>query len=441
MIDRPLDATHDPDRRSWVASANLPGADFPVQNLPLGAFRPGPDEPGRLGVAIGDQVLDLPAALEASCLRLPGELSDALMRPSLNALMGLSAERRRVLRRAVAELLIAGSRLARDQATQARVLRRATDIKMLLPVEIGDYSDFYASIHHATRVGSMFRPEQPLLPNYKWVPIGYHGRASSVVVSGAPVLRPQGQARAGDATAPSFGPTRQLDYELEIGAWIAGGNPLGSPIPITEAEDHLFGVSLLNDWSARDLQSWEYQPLGPFLAKNFATTVSPWVVTLEALTPFRVAAAQRPDGDPAPLPYLDGVENRDRGGISLTLEVTLRSAAMLARGLEPMRLSLSNFRHMYWTLAQLVTHHASNGCNLRPGDLIGSGTVSGPEPTEAGCLLELTWRGQRPLTLPSGEQRTFLEAGDQLTLRGWGEAPGRTRIGLGECQGTVMDRR
>jgi fumarylacetoacetase len=440
VTDRPLDATQDPSRRSWVASANLPEADFPVQNLPLGAFRRSSADSGRLGVAIGDQVLDLSAAVEAGCLKLSGDLADALMRPRLNALLGLPVDQRRELRPALADLLVAGSRLAGDRKTQARVLCAAAEVDMLLPVEIGDYTDFYASIHHATNVGSMFRPDQPLLPNYKWVPIGYHGRASSVVVSGTPVLRPQGQIRPPEAVAPRFGPTRQLDYELELGAWIAGGNPLGTPIPIAAAEGHLFGVSLLNDWSARDLQSWEYQPLGPFLAKNFATTVSPWVVTLEALAPFRVPAASRPEGDPAPLPHLDSGANRNAGGLSLVLEVTLQSAAMRDRQLVPMRLSRTDFRTMYWTLAQLVTHHASNGCNLRPGDLLGSGTVSGPGPTERGCLLELTWRGQQPLTLPSGEQRTFLEAGDCLVLRGWGEAPGRPRIGLGECRGTVVDR-
>jgi fumarylacetoacetase len=309
---------------------------------------------------------------------------------------------------------------------------------MVLPVEVGDYTDFYASVFHASNVGSMFRPDNPLLPNYKWVPIGYHGRASSVVASGTPIRRPRGQSKAPDAAAPSFGPSRQMDYELELGAWIAGHNPLGQPVPIAAAHERLFGVSLLNDWSARDIQSWEYAPLGPFLAKNFATSVSPWIVTMEALAPFRVPAFVRPEGDPAPLAYLDDAADRAQGGYAITLEVALQTTRMREAGQPPARLSRGDFRQMYWTLAQLVAHHASSGCNLRPGDLLGSGTISGPTREERGCLLELSWRGKEPLTLPSGESRTFLEDGDEVVMTGWCERAGAVRIGLGECRGRLL---
>jgi fumarylacetoacetase len=313
-------------------------------------------------------------------------------------------------------------------------MREAT---MRVPADVGDYSDFYASVFHATNVGSMFRPDNPLLPNYKWVPIGYHGRASSVIAGGSPVRRPSGQPKAPSADRPAFGPSRQLDYELEVGAWIGGENRLGEPVPLSEAERRIFGVTLLNDWSARDLQSWEYQPLGPFLAKSFATSVSPWVVTLEALAPFRVPAFTRPAGDPDPMPYLDDPGDRAAGGLSITLEVALLTARMREEGRKPARLSRTNFRQMYWTFAQMLTHHASNGCNLRPGDLIGSGTVSGPTKEERGCLLELSWRGTDPVALPDGEFRTFLEQGDEVVMTGWCEAEGAVRIGLGECRGVV----
>ena len=312
---------------------------------------------------------------------------------------------------------------------------------MLLPADIGDYTDFYASLFHARNVGSMFRPDNPLLPNYKWVPIGYHGRASSVVPSPTAVRRPHGQIRPAEAPAPFYGPTRQLDYELELGAWIAEGNSLGTPISMEEAERHLFGVSLLNDWSARDVQAWEYQPLGPFLAKNFATTVSPWVVTMEALAPFRVPPEERGADDPAPLPYLDSEWNRQKGGVRITLDVAIQSRRMRDQAVPPARVSRSSFEGMYWTLAQMVVHHASNGCNLRPGDLIGSGTVSGPAKEERGCLLELSWRGTEPLTLPGGETRTFLEDGDEVVITGHAERPGAVRIGLGECRGTILAAR
>jgi fumarylacetoacetase len=437
MSESLLDATHDPARRSWLASANAAGCDFPVQNLPLGAFRASGSDRPRIGVAIGDRLLDLVAALEVGCLDLPERVAGACHLSRLNGLMAQPLEGRRTLRTALSALLMEGSRLAGDRAIHERVFRSLHEVQLVLPADIGDYTDFYASVFHATNVGSMFRPDNPLLPNYKWVPIGYHGRASSVVPSGTAIRRPVGQSKAPEAAEPAFGPSRQLDYELELGGWIAEGNGLGSRIELADAERHLFGVSLLNDWSARDVQAWEYQPLGPFLAKNFATSVGPWVVTMEALAPFRVPAFRRPPGDPAPLPYLDAAADRERGGIAITLEVWLSSARMREQGLTPARLSRTDFRWMYWTLAQLVTHHASGGCNLRPGDLLGSGTVSGPETEERGSLLELCWRGKEPLSLPSGETRTFLEDGDEVVLSGFCERAGAVRIGLGECRGVI----
>jgi fumarylacetoacetase len=307
----------------------------------------------------------------------------------------------------------------------------------VLPARVGDYTDFYASIHHATNVGSMFRPDNALLPNYKYVPIGYHGRASSLVASGSAVRRPKGQTRDDAAASPVFGPTKRLDYELEVGAFIGPGNSLGASIPLAEAEQHVAGLCLVNDWSARDIQAWEYQPLGPFLAKNFATTVSPWIVTMAALAPFRTPAATRAPDDPAPLPYLHDDANQQSGGIAITLEVLLTSSRMRANGVAPMRVSRGDFAGMYWTLAQLVTHHASNGCNLQPGDLLASGTVSGSTPESRGCLLERTWRGTEPLSLPTGETRRFLEDDDEVILRGWCERDGFRRIGFGECRGTI----
>jgi fumarylacetoacetase len=284
----------------------------------------------------------------------------------------------------------------------------------------------------------MMRPDNPLLPNYKYVPIGYHGRSSSILVSGAPVRRPWGQTRPEGVDSPLFGPSKRLDYELEVGAYVGVGNDLGSPVPLDAADAHLFGLCLLNDWSARDMQAWEYQPLGPFLAKSFATSVSPWVVTMEALAPFRVAPFARPDGDPAPLPYLDSEAHRVAGGTAVVLEVALSSQRMRDEGLAAVRLTRSNLSQMYWTFGQMAAHHASNGCNLRPGDLLGSGTVSGPDKDARGCLLELTWRGSEPLTLPTGERRAFLEDGDEVTLRGWCERDGTARIGFGECRGVVL---
>jgi fumarylacetoacetase len=432
-----LDETHDVARRSWVASAQEPGGDFPIQNLPFAVFQRGPAAAPRIGVAIGDQVLDLRAAVDGGLLEGANGTFTACREATLNALMNLGVPARRALRRAIGRLLDEQHPAARDPALQARLLVPRGDVSLLLPATIGDYTDFYASLDHAANVGALFRPDQPLLPNYKWVPIGYHGRASSVVASGTPVRRPAGQTRASDGTPPAFGLTRQLDYELELGLWVAQGNALGAPVAMAEAEARLFGASLLNDWSARDIQAWEYQPLGPFLAKDFATTVSPWVVTLEALAPYRAPAAPRPAGDPEPLSHLDAPANRAWGGMAVTLEVAIGSARMREQGLAPVRVSRTSFARMYWTPAQLLAHHTSNGCNLRPGDLLGSGTVSGPEAVERGCLLERTARGREPLTLPSGETRGFLEDGDEIVMTGFCERPGFARIGLGECRGAV----
>ncbi len=435
-----MDPTHDPTRTSWVESANRAG-DFPLQNLPFGVFRArGEDEPGRVGIAIGDMVLDLTACHDEGWFSgLAERASAACAAPALNPLMRLGAECRAELRRQVSALLGADSPAYRSNRRLGdRILVAQSDAELLLPAAIGDYTDFYASVHHATNVGSMFRPDNPLLPNYKWVPIGYHGRASSILPSGAPVRRPSGQSRTPEAEAPSFGPSRSLDYEMELGLFVGPGNPLGEPVPIERAEEQIFGFCLVNDWSARDLQAWEYQPLGPFLAKNFATTISPWVVTPEALEPFRSPAFARPPGDPAPLPYLHSRRNAEAGALAVTVEVHLVTARMRELGMEPMRLSRASAADLYWTPAQLVAHHTSNGCDLRPGDLLASGTISGPAKESRGCLLELTWRGAEPLALPSGESRKFLEDGDEVIMRGYCEREGVARIGFGECRGVVV---
>jgi fumarylacetoacetase len=408
-----IDTTHDPKRKSWVESANQSGCDFPIQNLPFGRFRRAGAADGawRIGVAIGDQVLDLRASGLA-------ETDD------MNVLMAALPADRLALRTQLSEGLSEGS--AQQAAWQFTV-----------PCRVGDYTDFYTGIHHATTIGKLFRPDQPLMPNYKWIPIGYHGRASSIVVSGQTFKRPHGQTKAPDAAEPSFGPSKRLDYELELGFYVGQGNALGEPVGIDEAEAHLFGVGLFNDWSARDLQAWEYQPLGPFLAKNFASTVSPWIVTMEALAPFR-APFTRPEGDPQPLPYLDGAANKENGQLDITLEVYLHTAKMREAGTAPHRLTKGRtVEAAYWTAAQLLAHHTVNGCNLQPGDLLGSGTLSGPTPDAAGSLMELTLGGKQPIELPNGEKRTFLEDGDTLILRGWCERDGAVRIGLGEASGTV----
>jgi fumarylacetoacetase len=405
-----IDATHDPVLQSWVESANRPDSDFPIQNLPYATFARKGHEHTRLGIAIGEMVLDVGAAFQI---------------PSMEALMALPQSLRVDLRRRASALL------SKFSMGAERFLTPLADVDLLLPCNIPDYTDFYASIHHATNVGSLFRPDNPLLPNYKWIPIAYHGRASSVVVSGTPVCRPRGQIVPKPGSPPVYEPCHFLDYELELGAFLGPGNMLGEPIPIAQSEGQIVGVCLLNDWSARDIQAWESQPLGPFLSKNFATSIAPWVVTLEALEPFRCPDPARPAGDPVPLPYLAPTGDT---AFRVTLEVWLRSARMQ----EAVRVSQSDFSAMYWTLAQMVAHHTSNGCPLRPGDLIGSGTVSGPEQHNRGCLLEMTRRGSEPITLPTGEERRFLEDGDEVILRGWCDAPGFRRIGLGECRGTIL---
>jgi fumarylacetoacetase len=427
------DDTHDPSLRSWVESANG-DTDYPIQNLPFGVFAPADGTAPRVGVAIGEMVLDVGQAVRGG--HVGGAAAQACMGPTLNGLLALGARPWRELRRALSVLLRADSPLA--AADRGRLLVRQADVRMLLPVAIGDYTDFYASVHHATNVGRMFRPDNPLLPNYKYVPIGYHGRASSIVASGSSVRRPNGQRKAPDADAPAFGPSRSLDYECEVGAFVGPGNALGEPLPLASVGERLFGLCLVNDWSARDVQTWEYQPLGPFLSKSFATTVSPWIVTADALAPFRIPAMRRPEGDPAPLPYLSDDDDAGRGGVDIALEVLLRTAAMRERALDPVRVSRARFADMYWTLGQMLAHHASNGCNLRPGDLIASGTVSGAEPDARGCLLELTHRGATPLELPGGEKRAFLEDGDEVIIRGRCSREGFASIGFGECRGTIL---
>ena len=417
--------------KSWVESANAPETDFPLENLPFGAFHHAHST--RIGIAIGDKVLDLRACATDGLLKPIGsEMVDACKANVLNPLMSLGLRAVSAVRREVTVLLT-------DTQLRSRVEPRlipAREVEMQLPAHIGDYTDFYASIHHATRVGKLFRPDNPLLPNYKYVPIGYHGRASSIVIDGTNVHRPKGQIKPPDATEPVFGPSRSLDYELEAGIFIGSGNPLGQPIPIAEAEQHIFGLCLVNDWSARDIQSWEYQPLGPFLAKNFATTISPWIVTMEALAPYRVAPAVRPQGDPGALLYLTA-DSSLIGAIDLTLEVLLQSEKMRQAGIAPQQLSSGNLRDLYWTPAQLVTHHASGGCNLRSGDLLATGTISGPEQGSEGCLLEMKHRSE-PLRLPTGETRTFLEDGDEVIFRGFCQRPGLPRIGFGECTGRIV---
>ena len=431
-----INATHDPNQNSWVASANDLDTDFPIQNLPAGVFRRrGSSEPRRIGVAIGTQILDLAACSKHGLLQAAGEVvAKACAEGSLNCLMALGQQAASLLRLTLHGLLSA------DNAQQASVVKHLipmSDSELFVPAEIGDYTDFYASIHHATNVGCLFRPENPLLPNYKYIPIAYHGRSSSIVVSGTPVVRPSGQQRSGESD-PVFAPSRRLDFELEAGLFIGEGNAQGSSIPITEASRHIFGFTLVNDWSARDVQAWEYQPLGPFLGKNFATTVSPWVITMEALAPFRATASPRAEGDPRPLPYIWTDEDQQQGALHIDLEVFVASQKMREEKVAPHRLSQVNFDTMYWTPAQMVTHHASNGCNLQAGDLLASGTISGPETGSLGSLLEITKGGREPFVLPGGETRTFLEDGDEVIFRGSCSSPGFRRIGFGECRGVIL---
>ncbi|MDM0113739.1 fumarylacetoacetase [Variovorax sp. J22R133] len=419
-----IDGTHDAALTSWLESANDPATDFPIQNLPFGRYRSEEDGALSIGVAIGDQVLDL---------RRAGVVQNA----QINQLMRLPRDARQAIRQAISGGLRRGS--PQEQQFRAALIAQA-DVQMGLPCEIGDYTDFYTSVHHATTVGKQFRPDNPLLPNYKWVPIGYHGRASSICVSGNSFARPVGQTKAPNSDIPAFGPCARLDYELEIGVFISRPNTLGERIPMASAEDHVFGIALFNDWSARDIQGWEYQPLGPFLSKNFASTLSPWMVTLEALAPYRKAFT-RPEGDPQPLPYLDSPANRAMGAIDIELEVWLQTPAMQKAGSPGERLMRSNYADAYWTVAQMVAHHTVNGCNLRAGDLFGSGTLSGPEAGQGGSLLELSDGGKRPVELANGETRTFLEDGDTVILRAYCQREGFRRIGFGECRGTVLPAR
>ncbi len=422
--------------RSWVETANAPGRGFGIGNLPYGVFRrpPGKERP-RIGVAIGDRILDLRVMAHAGFLRGLGEtIREACMAGELNGLMALGRGEQARLRERLRTLLAEGGPDEAAVRATPGAFCWQREAEMLNPARIGDYTDFYASLHHATRVGKLFRPENPLLPNYKWVPIAYHGRASSIVISGTEVRRPCGQL-PGDP--PLYTASRALDYELELGFFIGRGNELGETIPLGEAEEHVFGFCLVNDWSARDIQKWEYQPLGPFLGKNFATTISPWVVTVEALEAYRVPAAERAVEDPAPLPYLSGPAGLGRDAFDITLEVAIETARMRERGIAPVRVSKANARELYWTPGQMVTHHASNGCNLRPGDLLATGTVSGKDEESRGCLLEITGGGE-PLVLGDGETRRYLEDGDEVILTGYAERPGQERIGFGECRGRVV---
>jgi fumarylacetoacetase len=426
-----LNETHDPARRSFVETANLPGCDFPIQNLPFGVFRRGASEQPRVGVAIGDQIVDV-AAASGLFDGAAATAAQACGTPSLNALMALGPSAWSALRLA----------LSRELAAEAGARLRAyltpmADAEMRMPVAFRNFTDFFASIFHARNAGQLFRPDNPLTPNYKYVPLAYHSRASSVQISDLAVTRPSGQRKARDGAAPSLGPSRRLDFELELGAFVGTGTDLGRPVPVSAAANYIFGYCLLNDWSARDIQAWESQPLGPFLGKNFATTISPWVVTAQALAPFQTAAFARPESDPAPLPYLDDAQDRTRGGLDITLEAYITTAAMRAGGVPAHRLTQSSFAQMYWTFAQMIAHHTSNGCNLEVGDLIGSGTVSGPEPSSWASLLELTAGGSKPLSLPNGEQRTFIEDGDEISFRGFCAKPDHARIGFGECRATV----
>ncbi len=435
-----MNETHDPSLTSWIESANSPDTDFPIQNLPFGVFSRKGDAERRVGVAIGDQIIDIGESLSANLWS--GKARDVARwcdRPNLNELMAAPRDSLSEFRARLSELLSGtpGDTSVINPLPPGALVPMA-EAEMFLPAQIGDYTDFYASIYHATNVGKLFRPDSPLLPNYKHLPIGYHGRASSLVISGTDVTRPRGQTAAAGSTTPTFGPTQMLDYEAEVGFFVGRGTELGQTVSIDEAEEHIFGICLVNDWSARDIQSWEYQPLGPFLSKNFATTVSPWVVTWEALEPYRTPAFFRPPSDPQPLPYLSSERDRNEGGLDLNIEVYVRSMLMREGRLRPFRLSSASLADMYWTPAQMLTHHASNGCNLKPGDLFASGTVSGPDHGSQGCLLELTRRGADAIVLPTGEERKFLHDGDEIIMRAFFQREGAARIGLGECVGLIV---
>lgn len=425
-------------RRSWVESANR-HADFPLQNLPLGVFSHGQTGP-RGGVAIGDRIFDLHAATESGVFQgQAADVADVASRDQLNDFLALGAAARQALRTALLQLLDEDSPQRDRLQGMAGLLLPMSECTLHMPARVGDYSDFYVGIHHALNVGKLFRPDNPLLPNYKYVPIGYHGRASTLCPSGTAVRRPSGQTLAAGQESPVFGPCQRLDYELELGVWIGPGNVQGEAIGIDRAAEHIAGFCLLNDWSARDIQAWEYQPLGPFLSKSFATTISPWVVTAEALEPFRRAQPPRPDGDPQPLAYLLDDHDQQGGALDIELEVLLLTARMKADGLAPHRLGLSNSLNMYWTVAQMVAHHSVNGCRLQPGDLLGTGTLSGPGEGQYGSLLEMTAGGKQPVTLPNGEVRMFLQSGDEVILRARCHRDGYASIGFGQCRGVVLD--
>ncbi len=443
-----INETHDPNLKSWVESANDPNTDFPIQNLPFcyidshefNCYR----EPA---VRIGDQYLRIAAAVRKGLFDgmpqiLSNEMLDKVVFGSYRGIDGvlqLGTKERAALRRGLVELLAQDAEKGiQDRVSKLLVPVGTNDLEIFRPTTIGDYTDFYCSIYHATNVGSMFRPDNPLLPNYKYVPIGYHGRASSIVISGTDIKRPKGQNRSDAEAPPVFIPCKSLDYEMEVGFFVGQGNELGTAIPIGEAEKHILGLCLVNDWSARDIQAWEYQPLGPFLAKNFATTISPFVVTMEALAPFRTKAFEREEGDPPPLDYLSDAHNQNFGGIDINLEVFIQTQKMRDENIEPFLLSRSNMKDLYWTIGQMLTHHASNGCNLQTGDLIATGTISGKEKSERGSMLELSWRGTEPIDLPSGEQRRFLEDGDEIIMKGYCEREGFRRIGFGECRGRIL---
>ena len=434
-----LNHTHNPAATSWLASANETGCDFPIQNLPFGVFKPksAPALDWRAGIAIGSDVLDLPALAATGLLQgLALSAAQAGAADALNPIMAMGQAAWSGLRHAVFALLAADAP-ANVQAQVCACLHPQADVEMRLPANVGDYTDFYTSIHHAANIGKLFRPDNPLLPNYTWVPIGYHGRSSSLQVSGHSLRRPNGQTMPPGATTPAFGPCNRLDWEVELGVFVGTGNALGEPIALDQAEDHVFGICLLNDWSARDIQAWEYQPLGPFLSKNFSTTLSPWVVTMEALAPYRVAM-ERPDDKWDDLAYLASDANRSEGALDIQLDIGIASEAMRQQGQAAHVLCTTSYRHAYWTLAQMVTHHTVNGCNLQPGDLLGTGTLSGPEATQAGALIELTQGGKLPVAMPDGSQRTFLLDGDEVVMRGWCQRDGAARIGFGECRATVL---
>jgi fumarylacetoacetase len=433
-----MNVTNDPNLTSWIDSANTAGCDFPIQNLPFGLFTIAGDDRPRIGVAIGDMVMDCGALGRRGLLddHCEPAARDALSATSLNDFLGLGRAHWSTVRERMSALLRSDMPVLKDDMdAREDCFFPMNDVTLHLPMQIGDYTDFYASLTHATNIGSMFRPENPLLPNWKHLPVGYHGRASSIVVSGTPIVRPAGQTIAADGVDPTDGPVRLLDYELEVAFIMGPGNEMGDRIDIESSRDHLFGVMLMNDWSARDIQKWEYQPLGPFNSKNFATTVSPWIVTLDALEPFMVDGPPRSEGDPANLDYL--VSDQDFG-VDIDLTVSIASEGMRESGAEPTQISRSNYSDMYWTMSQMLAHHTSTGCPMRPGDMYASGTVSGANEDSRGCLLERTWRGQNPITLGDGAERKFLADGDEVIIRGWCENEGSARIGFGECRGVIV---